>query len=138
MKIGRSPALFFGLLTLLAGGVGCEDRSRPFYAGPGDGQGPIITILAPIESATVHRNATFTLGVQATDPDGIDSVWTTLAPNVNTVQPISGGGQTLATVGYVVLVPAVVPEDTLVVLVRARDILGDTSDLFVRRLLLSD
>ena len=40
--------------------------------------------------------------------------------------------------GYVVLVPAVVTEDTLVVLVRARDILGDTSDVFVRRLLIAD
>jgi hypothetical protein len=138
MKNGRSPALFLALLTLLVGGVGCEDRTRPFYLGPGDGQGPIITILAPVESATVHRNATFVLGVQATDADGIDSVWTTFAPNVNTVQPISGEGQTLATVGYVVLVPLGVVEDTLVVLVRARDILGDTSDVFVRRLLISN
>lgn len=108
------------------------------YAAPGDGQGPVITILAPAESSTVHRNATFTLGVQAADPDGVDSVWTTLAPNVNTVQPISGGGDPLATVGYVVLIPAVVPEDTLVVLVRARDRLGDTSAVFVRRLLLAN
>jgi len=138
MRNGRSPALFFGLLTLLAGGVGCEDRSRPFYVGPGDGQGPVITILSPAESTTVHRNSTFALGVQAVDPDGIDSVWTTLAPNVNTVQPIGGGGDVLATVGYVILLPAVVAEDTLVVLVRARDILGDTSEVFVRRLLIAD
>jgi hypothetical protein len=138
MRNGRSPALFFGLLTLLVGGVGCEDRSRPLYAAPGDGQGPVITILVPAESATVHRNATFTLGVQAFDPDGVDSVWTTLEPNVNTVQAISGDGDPLATVGYVVLVPAGVPEDTIAVLVRARDVLGDTSAVFVRRLLLAN
>lgn len=108
------------------------------YAAPGDGQGPVITILAPAESTTVHRKATFTLGVQAADPDGIDSVWTTFDPNVNTVQPISGDGQPLATVGYVVLVPATVPEDTMVVLVRARDRLGDTSAVFVRRLLIAN
>lgn len=108
------------------------------YAAPGDGEGPVITILVPAESATVHRHATFTLGVQAADPDGVDSVWTTFDPNVNTVQAISGEGEPLATVGYVVLVPAGVPEDTLVVLVRARDVLGDTSAVFVRRLLIAN
>jgi hypothetical protein len=138
MRIGRSPTRFFALSALLVGGLGCEDRTRPFYVAPGDGQGPHISILAPAESSTVHRNATFVLGVQATDADGVDSVWTTLAPNVNTVQPIDGEGEPLATVGYVILVPAGVPEDTLVVLVRARDILGDTSDVFVRRLLIAD
>jgi hypothetical protein len=138
MRIGRSPTRFFALSALLVGGLGCEDRGRPFYSAPGDGQGPVITILSPAESAIVHRNSTFALGVQATDLDGVDSVWTTLAPNVNTLQPLDGEGQTLATIGYIVLLPLPVVEDTMVVLVHARDMLGDTSAVYVRRLLIAD
>ena len=135
------PGLFtprnIGLLTLLIGGLGCEDRTRPVFFAPGDGQGPFISIISPSESTTVARNATFALGVRAEDLDGIDSMWTTLEPNVNTLQPVGANGETSATVGYVVLVPAGVVEDTLVVRVRAVDILGDTSDHFIRRLLVN-
>jgi hypothetical protein len=125
-------------LALLLGVSGCEERSRPIYLGPGDQQGPVITILVPAESATVHRNATFILGVHATDPDGIDSVWVDLEPNVNTLQDFGGEGEPSATAGYSVLVPLGVVEDTLVVIVRARDMLGDTSDVFIRRLLVAN
>jgi hypothetical protein len=138
MQIGRSTPPFLGLLTLLVGVSGCEERSRPIYLGPGDQQGPVIQILVPAESTTVHRNATFTLGVRASDPDGVDSVWVDLEPNVNTLQDFGGGGAPSATAGYSVLVPAGVVEDTLVVIVRARDVLGDTSDVFIRRLLVAD
>ena len=138
MQIGRSTPLFLGLLTLVVGASGCEERSRPIYLGPGDQQGPTITILVPAESTTVHRNATFTLAVRAADPDGVDSVWVALDPNVNTLQDFGGDGETSVTAGYTVLVHAGLAEDTLVVIVRARDILGDTSDVFIRRLLVAD
>jgi hypothetical protein len=138
MGNGRSTPRLLALLTLLLGASGCEERARPIYLGPGDNQGPAIQILVPAESTTVHRNATFLLGVRASDPDGVDSVWITLDPNVNTLQQLAGGGDPSVTAGYTVLVPAGVVEDTLVVIVRARDILGDTSDVFVRRLLVAD
>jgi len=111
---------------------------RPIYLGPGDHQGPTIQILSPAESSTVHRDTTFVLGVRVADPDGVDSVWVTLEPNVNTLQAFSGEGEPSRTIGYVVLMPKIVVEDTLVVRVRARDILGDTSDVFIRRLLVAD
>lgn len=138
MGNGRSTPRLLALLTLLVGVSGCEERMRPIYLGPGDNQGPVITILVPSESATVHRGATFTLGVRAADPDGVDSVWVTLDPNVNTLQPFSGDGGPSVTAGFNVLVQASLPEDTLVIKVRARDILGDTSDVFVRHLLVAD
>ena len=138
MGNGRSTPCSLALLALLLGAAGCEDRTRPVYLGPGDHQGPVITILVPAESATVHRNATFVLGVRAADPDGIDSVWVDLEPNVNTLQDFGGEGEPSATAGYSVLVPLTVVEDTLVVLVRARDMLGDTSDVFIRRLLVAN
>jgi len=138
MGNGRSTPRFFALLTVLLGVSGCEERTRPIFLGRGDDQGPVIQILSPAESATVHRNANFALGVRAADPDGIDSVWVTLEPNVNTLQAFGGEGAPSATAGYLVHVPTGVAEDTLVVIVRARDILGDTSDVFIRRLLVAD
>src|SRR6478609_7370355 len=98
MGNGRSAPRFFALLTLLLGVSGCEERMRPIYLGPGDSQGPVITIISPSESTTVHRDTTFALGVRATDADGVDSVWVTLEPNVNTLQPLSGDGAPSATI----------------------------------------
>ena len=111
---------------------------RPIYLGPGDQQGPVIQLLSPAESATVHRNANFVTSVRVTDADGVDSVWVTLDPNVNTLQNFSGGGEPSVTAAYTVHVQAGLPEDTLVIIVRARDLLGDTSDVFIRHLLVAN
>ena len=136
MENGRSIPRSIAILALLLGVSGCEERSRPIYLGPGDHQGPTASVTAPGELDTVHTGTTFFLVVRATDPDGVDSVWTTLEPNVNTLQSFSGGGDALATAGFTVLVPGAVAEETLYVHVRAVDMLGDTGDVYTRRLII--
>jgi len=125
--------------TLLLGCLGCVDRVRPGpFAGPGNGAGPESQVLTPGELDTVHLGKTFALDVRVIDPDGVDSVWTTLEPNVNTLPRIAGSGADTQTVGYSVFLGAAVasPGDTLLVHVQGTDLLGDTGAVFTRRLLI--
>ncbi|MEP6743985.1 MAG: hypothetical protein ABJB33_00685 [Gemmatimonadota bacterium] len=123
---------------LFLGVLGCEDRARPFSLGPGNGIGPLSLVTTPLELDTVHLGTTFPLDVHVEDEDGIDSIWVTLEPNVNTLQAFSGEGATSKSGGYTVLMPTtmVPPAETLFVMVQARDVLGDTGVVYVRRLLI--
>ena len=123
---------------LFLGVLGCEDRTRPFSLGPGNGIGPLSLVTTPSELDTVYLGTTFPLDVHVEDEDGIDSIWVTLEPNVNTLQAIDGEGEVSMSVGYTVLMPdsMVPPAETLFVMVRARDVLGDTGVAYVRRLLI--
>lgn len=139
--MGTRP-LFAGpgvVLALLAGALACTDRPRLFpAAGPGNGQGPTAEVLNPGELDTVHINASFALDVRLSDPDGVDSIWVTLEPNLNTLQRFSAGGAPSQTVGYSPLVPndTTLLGDTLQVHVQGTDILGDTGAVFTRRLII--
>ena len=127
------------ILALLAGVTGCEDRPRLFAAaGPGDGQGPTATVLTPGELDTVHIHATFPLDVRLSDPDGVDSIWVTLEPNINTLVRFSAHGNPEQSVGYDPLVPndTSLIGDTLLVHVQGTDVLGDTGAVFTRRLII--
>lgn len=122
-------------IALLAAALGCEDRLRPTGAPPpGDGLGPTATVLSPAENDTVQLGKTFNLDVQLSDPDGIDSVWVTLNPNVNTLTRFGGFATTTQTVGYTVLMPDSVGVTKLKVMVQGTDMLGDTGAVFTRSL----
>lgn len=126
------------VLALLVGGVGCVDRPRLSpAAGPGNGQGPTATVLTPGELDTVHIGTIFALDVRLTDPDGVDSIWVTLEPNVNTLPRLSAQGSTSQTVGYSPFIGngTMSAGDTLQVHVQGTDLLGDTGAVFTRRLL---
>ena len=132
---GRSGVV----LALLVGGLGCVDRARPLpAAGPGNGQGPVATVLTPAEFDTVHMGTNFALDVHLDDPDGVDSIWVTLDPDFETLQRFSAGGATGQTVGYTPSVPStgLTPGETLYVHVQGTDVLGDTGAVFTRRLLI--
>jgi hypothetical protein len=121
---------------LLAGGVACVDRERPFELGPGNGSGPQATVTFPAELASVPLDSFFFLDVRLTDPDGIDSVWTWLEPNINTLTRFGGDGDTSKTVGYTIVTPPNFPEETLTVHVQGLDVLGDSGPVFTRKLLI--
>lgn len=126
-------------IALLGVALGCEDRMRPVGPPPpGDGFGPTSSVLTPGERDTVHIGATFALDVQAVDPDGIDSVWTTLEPDFETLPRFAGNGQTTKSVGYTPLIPndTTLRGETLFVRVQATDQTGDTGAVFTRRLLI--
>ncbi len=130
---------FGALLALLVGVLGCEDRVRPTpFGGPGNGEGPVSTVLTPGELDTVKIGHTFALDVRTSDPDGVDSIWTTLSPNVNTLPRFSGGGAAEQTVGYTPLIPpdSSLIGETLFVMVQGLDVLGDTGAVFTRKLLI--
>lgn len=128
------------ILALLAGVTGCEDRPRLFAAaGPGDGQGPLVSVTTPLEFDHVRViSPGFPIDVHATDPDGIDSIWVDLSPNINTLQAAGGDGAQSKSVGYTVAIvdSTGLSGDTLRILVRARDLLGDTSAVFVRQVVI--
>lgn len=139
MGASRPVWLSAVLGTLLLGAAACVDRERPFSLGPGNGIGPISFVPSPEELDTVFLGSTFDLTVQVTDEDGIDSVWVTLEPNVNTLQQFSANGDPTFTVLYPsVLMPDSMspPAETLYIRVQARDILGDTGEVHVRRVLI--
>lgn len=128
------------VLALLLGGVGCEDRPRlgP-AAGPGNGSGPVVSVTTPLELEHVRvLSPGFPLDVHAADPDGIDSIWVTLSPNINTLQAAGGDGDQSKSVGYTVAVAdsTGLSGDTLQIIVLARDLLGDTSAVLVRRVVI--
>lgn len=128
-----------GVVLALLGALGCVDRPRLSpAAGPGDGQGPTAEVLTPGELDTVHIGKTFALDVRLTDPDGVDSIWVTLEPNINTLPRLSANGASPQSVGYTPLVPndTTLTGDTLFVHVQGTDILGDTGAVFTRRLLI--
>jgi hypothetical protein len=123
--------------ALLLGGAACVDRERPFSLGPGNGIGPISFVPSPEELDTVLLGQVFNLDVRVEDEDGIDSVWVTLDPNVNTLDQFDALGVSTFTVQYSVLMPDSMPGfDTLYIRVQARDILGDTGEVHVRRVLI--
>lgn len=129
------------LAALLLGGLGCEDRVRPGAApGPGNGEGPVSTILAPDEFDTVKASAPgFKVAFNVTDPDGIDSVWIWLEPNINTLVQYDAGGVpsfSVETSSIFVINDSTLHGDTLTVRVQARDVLGDTGVAAVRHLLI--
>ena len=141
--MGARP-LFAGpgvVLALLVGGLGCVDRPRLSpMAGAGDGQGPVSTITSPAEYATVQASPPgFSVAFHVDDPDGIDSVWVWLEPNLNTLVQYSGDGQPSVSIGtpnIYVLNDSALHGDTLSVMVRARDVFGDTGAVAVRHLLI--
>jgi hypothetical protein len=97
----------------------------------------VAIVLTPGELDTVHLGSIFSLDVHLTDPDGVDSIWVTLEPNVNTLQRLSAHGSTSQTVGYTPLIGSgsMSVGDTLQVHVQGTDLLGDTGVVFTRRLL---
>ncbi|HET7040832.1 MAG TPA: hypothetical protein VFI13_02390, partial [Gemmatimonadales bacterium] len=72
-----------------------------------------------------------------TDPDGVDSIWVTLEPNVNTLQRFSAGGVPSQSIGYSPFIGngTMTSGDTLQVHVQGTDVLGDTGAVFTRRLI---
>lgn len=123
------------IVALLLGVLGCEDRSRPEFIGTGNGVGPLSQVTAPAELDTVHLGTSFFLAVRVADVDGVDSVWVTLSDTNLAGLRFSGSGQEVTTAGYSVLLPASLPEDTLVVSVQGVDQLGDTGTVFLRHLI---
>ncbi len=121
--------------ALLAGGLGCEDRARPEFIGTGNGVGPLSQVTAPSELDTVHLGTSFFLAVRAADLDGVDSVWVTISDTNLPGLRYSGSGQEVSSAGYSVLLPASLPENTLIVSVQGVDLLGDTGTVFLRHLL---
>ena len=129
------------VLALLAGVLGCTDRPRLSpSAGPGDGQGPVSTITSPAEYDTVQVSPPgFSVAFHVDDPDGVDSIWIWLEPNINTLVQYDGGGQPNVSIGtssIYILNDSALHGDTLNVMVRARDVLGDTGAVAVRHLLI--
>ena len=121
--------------TLFLGGLGCEDRARPEFIGTGNGVGPLSQVIIPSELDTVHLGTSFFLSVRVADVDGVDSVWVTLSDTNLAGLRFSGSGQEVSSAGYSVLLPASLPEDTLVVSVQGVDMVGDTGGVFLRHLI---
>jgi len=69
------------------------------------------------------------------DLDGVDSVWVTLSDSNLAGLRYSGSGQEVSTAAYSVLLPASLPEDTLVISVQGVDMAGDTGEIFLRHLI---
>ena len=135
--MSRSAVRSAVFLALFFGGSACVDRERPISLGPGNGIGPISFVPSPEEFDTVLLGQVFDLDVRVEDEDGIDSVWVTLEPNVNTLDQFDALGVPTFTVQYSVLMPDSMPGfDTLYIRVQARDILGDTGVVHVRRVLI--
>lgn len=138
MGASRPKWLSAVLGALLLGGVACVERERPFSLGPGNGIGPVSFVSAPEELDTVFLGELFDLDVRVEDEDGIDSVWVTLEPSIEPpLEQFSALGVPTFTVQYSVLMPDSTPGfDTLYIRVQARDILGDTGEVHVRRVLI--
>ena len=132
-----------GLRALVAVSIGvviggCSERPRVQFTSPGDGVGPLATILAPVELDTVRLGEVFGLSVRFQDPDGVDSLFVRLDPNVNTLQSFGAAGAPEITAGDAGRMPdsLIPPAETLYVHAFAVDVLGDTGAVATRRLLI--
>lgn len=123
------------LAALLLGALGCEDRLRPQFGGPGSGEGPTSTVTTPAELDTVARGVSFPLGVRIQDDDGVDSLWIAFSEPLMDTLRFSGSGETTVLGLIDVTVPGPSTLDTLLITVFGVDMVGDTGVVTSRHLL---
>ena len=133
--MGNRPFLWRSgtLLALLTGASACADRLRPTF-GSGNADGPTSEVTAPAELDTISRGVTFQLGVRIQDADGVDSFWIVPADPLMDTLKFSGSGETTVLGLLDLTLPGPSTTDTLRIDVFGVDAVGDTGEVFTRRL----
>ncbi len=122
------------LATLLAVVTGCTERERfTIPIDPGDSEGPVTTIVNPSTDTVLTAGDPFILDGRSVDPTGIDTVYFDLFGSVQGFLPSPGHGEDTVSFGLPIST-AGLGGTTLVVRVRAVDLLGNTGVTAQRQL----
>ncbi len=119
-----------GAVTLLALTLlpGCNGRDRLTFPDPGDGIGPVITITEPAQDTTIVAGPGIFVAGNVVDRDGVDTLNVEVVNGNQQFLPLTFSGKDSIRFDLPISTGGKQKGDTIQVVLRAVDGLGNTGD----------